>query len=80
MQLPLPLFNAVKEVWPNWDSKTLILPDLTSGRRNRYNVIRIFTETGKTICIGRELDLKHSRQIAKQHPKDDNIPKKLKGY
>jgi len=75
MNLPIPLFNTVKEVWPNWDSKTLILPDVTSGHHNRYNVIRIFTETGKTICIGRELSLKTSRRIARQHPEDDNLDK-----
>ena len=71
MHLPLPLFNTVKEVWPNWESKTLILPDITSGHHNRYNVIRIFTETGRTICTGRKLNLKLSRQIAQQPPKED---------
>ena len=69
-----PVVRKVHEVWSFEDqnamdhvgSFVLIAPDPMSGRRNRYSVIRIDYQTGKTLCIGREIPLDEARKLAKR--------------
>lgn len=68
--LPIPSFLSAKEVVTHHDSRgeykkfVMIAPDHNSGSRNKYSVISINAKTGKATCIGRELPLKQSREIA----------------
>lgn len=72
--LSLPIVEEVKEVisvtdpkaWDHVGSFTIIAPDPMAGRKHRYSVIRVDYQSGQATCIGRELDLKTARQIAKR--------------
>lgn len=75
----LPIVREVREVHSFEDpsafdhvgSFVLIAPDPMSGRRHRYSVIRVDYQTGRATCIGRELDLKLARRIAKRPASED---------
>lgn len=82
--LPLPIVWQVKEVVSHQDhsasdhvgSFVLIAPDPMAGSINRYSVIRVDYQSGKATCIGRELDLKLARAVAKRPKEDDGKPVK----
>lgn len=71
--IPLPDFGKVKEIRHGMsiaytkhgrDVTVLICPALGAGRRGRYHVIEIDRATSSVRCIGNELPLGQSRQIA----------------
>lgn len=72
-RLSLPIVREVREVvcgqqfgfMDHVGHFTLIAPDPNAGRKHRYSVIRIDYQTGQAECIGRELDLKLARKVAK---------------
>jgi hypothetical protein len=78
--LPIPTVINVREVYPHHDcirkSFVLVCIDPNAGRRGRYSVIRVFHRTGEARCIGRELDLKLARIVAKRLYVDDGKPVK----
>ena len=53
------------DVFDHVGSFVLVCPDPKAGRRNRYSVLRIDYQTGRTTVIGRELSLAHAKRIAK---------------
>lgn len=74
VNLPIPFFQDVKEVLGGaaWDKHhyapwyvTLIAPDPLAGKRGRYSVVRLNLRTGRMRCIGRELDLRLARRVAR---------------
>lgn len=72
MKLPIPFFRSVKEVAWAEDSVVLITP--TYHRAARFEVIRIFTKSGRTRTIGREIDLKLARLVAERPSREDGKP------
>lgn len=77
-----PFVQTVKEVYNEipkgaarrMGSFVLVAPDPCSGRKHRYNVIRIEYRTGQATMIGCELPLWHARYVAKRPSEDDGKP------
>lgn len=66
------------------DCYILILPDMAAGRKSRYTVYKIPSSDGskKIKIIGRELDIRTARKIAKEYENDisKQVKKVLKKY
>lgn len=65
------------------DCYILILPDMAAGIKNRYTVYKIPSSPANKIkIIGRELDIRTARKIAKQYENDvsKQVKKVLKKY
>jgi len=69
-----PYFSSVKEVEVQAGSVAIIVPDPSSGKRNRYHTYRLDLKTSCFYIVGRELDLKHSRAVARRKQACDSLP------
>lgn len=71
MNLPIPCFKSVGKCYYTYDEKAdagmvrFIAPDPMSGRKGRYTVVELDLDSGRAICIGRELPKKLAKRIAK---------------
>ena len=53
------------------DFSILIIPNMAAGKKSRYTVYKIPSSEGKRIeIIGRELDIRTARKIAKKYEND----------
>ncbi len=53
------------------DFYILIIPNMAAGKKSRYTVYKIPSSEGKRIeIIGRELDIRTARKIAKKYEND----------
>ena len=71
MKLPIPGFESVERCYHTYDEDfdvgmvRFIALDHLSGSKNRYTVVEMYLNTGRSICIGRELPKKIAKKIAK---------------
>lgn len=65
------------------DFYILIIPNMAAGKKSRYTVYKIPSSEGKRVeVIGRELDIRTARKIAKKYENDivKETKKLLKKY
>lgn len=55
-------------------SLTVLTKDPLAGRDRRFTVLRIVYATGITTVIGRELDIRFARAVARRGPERDGKP------
>jgi len=62
--LPLPQVHDVYLTVHHDDSFVIIAYDYAAGTKERYNVIRVFYNTGRAKVIGRAIHLKDAKILA----------------